>query len=101
MFGSALVLVQSVFAVYHCDSYCKATHYLNETAQVFIIGLLAVEKYENFRPVLDTYCDKLFHASTVHAYVTSTCPEPLTQPDNLYNQDTFMVFQTDINRPLK
>lgn len=74
MFGSALVLVQSVFAVYHCDSYCKATHYLNETAQVFIIGLLAVEKYENFRPVLDTYCDKLFHASTVHAYVTSTVP---------------------------
>lgn len=38
-------------------------------AQVFIIGLLAVEKYENFRPVLDTYCDKLFHASTVHTYV--------------------------------
>ena len=42
--------------------------------QVFIIGLLAVEKYENFRPVLDTYCDKLFHASTVHSYVAApTC----------------------------
>lgn len=40
-------------------------------ALVFIIGLLAVEKYENFRPVLDTYCDKLFHASTVHAHLVT------------------------------
>ena len=39
--------------------------------QVFIIGLLAVEKYENFRPVLDTYCDKLFHAATVHTCVAA------------------------------
>lgn len=35
-------------------------------ALVFIIGLLAVEKYENFRPVLDTYCEQLFNAATVH-----------------------------------
>lgn len=40
-------------------------------ALVFIIGLLAVEKYENFRPVLDTYCDKLFHASTVHSHLVA------------------------------
>lgn len=36
---------------------------------MFIIGLLAVEKYENFRPVLDTYCEKLFHAASVHMLV--------------------------------
>ena len=35
-------------------------------ALVLIIGLLGVEKYENFRPVLDTYCDKLFKAANVH-----------------------------------
>lgn len=40
-------------------------------ALVFIIGLLAVEKYENFRPVLDTYCDKLFHAATVHTHLVA------------------------------
>lgn len=45
------------------------TEFLCCLPQVFIIGLLAVEKYENFRPVLDTYCDKLFHAATVHTYI--------------------------------
>ena len=35
-------------------------------ALVQIIGLLGVEKYENFRPVLDTYCNTLFKAANVH-----------------------------------
>ena len=35
-------------------------------ALVFIIGLLAVERFENFRPVLDTYCDNHFSAASVH-----------------------------------
>ena len=35
-------------------------------ALVLTIGLLGVEKYENFRPVLDTYCDTLFKAANVH-----------------------------------
>jgi len=40
-------------------------------ALVFIIGLLAVEKYENFRPVLDTYCKELFNAATVHIHLVA------------------------------
>ncbi|XP_064383161.1 dedicator of cytokinesis protein 1-like [Halichondria panicea] len=40
-------------------------------ALVFIIGLLAVEKYENFRPVLDSYCDKNFQAATVHSHLVA------------------------------
>ena len=35
-------------------------------ALVLTIGLLGVEKYENFRPVLDTYCNTLFQAANVH-----------------------------------
>lgn len=37
-------------------------------ALVFIIGLLVVERYENFRPVLDTYCEQHFSAATIHLY---------------------------------
>ena len=35
-------------------------------ALVLIIGLLVVEKYENFRPVLDTYCEQHFSAASIH-----------------------------------
>ena len=41
-------------------------YYAHLLIKVFIIGLLAVEKYENFRPVLDTYCDHHFNAASVH-----------------------------------
>jgi hypothetical protein len=40
-------------------------------ALVLIIGLLGVEKYENFRPVLDTYCDTLFKAANVHTLLVA------------------------------
>ena len=35
-------------------------------ALILIIGLLVVEKYENFRPVLDTYCEKHFNVTSIH-----------------------------------
>jgi hypothetical protein len=40
-------------------------------ALVLTIGLLGVEKYENFRPVLDTYCDTLFKAANVHTLLVA------------------------------
>ena len=35
-------------------------------ALILIIGLLVVEKYENFRPVLDSYCEKHFNVTSIH-----------------------------------
>ncbi|XP_019859385.1 PREDICTED: dedicator of cytokinesis protein 1 isoform X1 [Amphimedon queenslandica] len=38
-------------------------------ALILIIGLLVVEKYENFRPVLDSYCEKHFNVTSIHTFL--------------------------------
>jgi hypothetical protein len=49
----------------HGDKYGDAVF----DALIFMIDLLVREQYENFRPVLDTYCEKHFNVASIHFFL--------------------------------
>ena len=69
--GSTQLYMCSLFThcllfLLHTPSTIPLTPSSSYLLQVFIIKLLLAKKYKEFRPLIDTYCDKLFSAATVH-----------------------------------